>query len=35
MVLSYELDFVPKTGLRIQVKEHLFEDAYLSKVIDD
>jgi hypothetical protein len=29
------LDFESETELRIQVKELLFDDAYLSKVIDD
>jgi len=32
---SYLLDLPSETELRIQVKELLFDDAYLSKVIND
>jgi len=35
IVHSYRLDSESETELRIQVKEILFDDAYLSKVIDD
>jgi len=34
-VRSYQLDLRSETELRIQVKELLFDDAYLSKVVDD
>ena len=32
---SYRLDLGSETELRIQVRELLFDNAYLSKVIDD
>jgi len=32
---SYRLDLGSETELRIKIKELLFDDAYLSKVIDD
>jgi hypothetical protein len=35
IVCSYRLDLGSETELRIQVMELLFDDAYLSKVIDD
>jgi len=35
VVRSYGLDVGSETELRIMVKELLFDDAYLSKVIDD
>jgi len=35
IVGSYRLDLGSETELQIQVKELLFDDAYLSKVIDD
>jgi len=35
VVLSYLLDLRSETELRIQVKELLFDDAYLSKVVDN
>jgi len=35
VVRSYRLDVGSETELRIKVKELLFDDAYLSKVIDD
>jgi len=35
IVLSYRLELGSETELRIQVKELQFDDAYLSKVIDD
>ena len=35
IVRSYRLDLGSETELRIQVKELLFDDAYLSKVIED
>jgi hypothetical protein len=35
IVRSYRLDLGSETELRIQVRELLFDDAYLSKVIDD
>jgi len=35
IVHIYWLDLSSETELRIQVKELLFDDAYLSKVIDD
>jgi len=35
IVRSYQLDFGSETELPIQVKELLFDDAYLSKVIDE
>ena len=35
IIRSYWLDLEYKTELRIQVKELLFDDAYLSKVIND
>jgi len=34
-VRSYQLDVGSETELRIKVKELLFDDAYLSKVVDD
>jgi len=34
-VRSYQLDLRSETELRIQVKELLYDDAYLSKVVDD
>ena len=35
VVRSYRLDVGSDTELRIKVKELLFDDAYLSKVVDD
>ena len=35
VVRSYRLDVGSETELRIKVKELLFDDAYLSKVVDD
>jgi hypothetical protein len=35
VVRSYQLDLRSETELRIQVKELLFDDAYLSKVVED
>jgi len=35
VVCSYQLDLHSETELQIQVKERLFDDAYLSKVVDD
>jgi len=35
VVRSYRLDAGSETELRIKVKELLFDDAYLSKVVDD
>ena len=35
IVRSYRLDLAKDTDLGIQIKELLFDDAYLSKVIDD
>ena len=35
VVRSYQLDLHSETELRIQVKELLFDDAYLSKVVED
>ena len=35
IVRSYQLDFGSETELRILIKELLFEDAYLPKIIDD
>jgi len=35
VVCSYRLDVGSETELRIKVKELLFDDAYLSKVVDD
>ena len=35
IVRSYQLDLGSETELRIQVKELLFDNVYLSKVIDD
>jgi len=35
VVGSYQLDLRSDTELRIQLKELLFDDAYLSKVVDD
>ena len=35
VVHSYLLDLRSETELRIQVKELLFDDAYLSEVVDD
>ena len=35
VVWSYQLDLHSDTERRIQVKELLFEDAYLSKVVED
>jgi len=29
------LDLLPETQLKIQVKEHLFDDTYLSKTVDE
>ena len=34
-VRSYQLDLRPETELWITVKELLFDDAYLYKVVDD
>jgi len=35
VVCSYQLDFHSETELQIQLKELLFDDAYLSKVAND
>jgi hypothetical protein len=35
VVRSYQFDFCSETDLRIQGKELLFDDAYLSKVVED
>jgi len=35
VVHSYRLDVGSETELRIKIKELLFDDAYLSKVVDD
>jgi hypothetical protein len=35
VVRSYQLDLRSETELRTQVKELLFDDADLSKVVDD
>jgi len=35
VVRSYQLDLRSETKLRIQVKDLLFDDAYLSKVVDN
>ena len=35
VVCSYELDLASEAEVWIQIKELLFDDAYLSMVIDD